>query len=220
MIALRRLVIAMTMALVLTVGVGLRSTAIGEAQTTDRTVMVVGDSLVVQATAALEQYDRAGVTIVVDGGSGSAPCDWESGYIDPFSKRYLKFELAFNAARPSSVVLAFTGNPGLDSSTTGCVDSSGSYSLQSLLASYQTTLTAMATYASQHGATVYFSASPPRNLATPPGSYFDASGDASYGFNGVTQIDELYQSMVASAVGRRFHWVYDTDAAVSVSNPN
>jgi hypothetical protein len=218
MTAVRRFVLALAVLVVLTMGVGLRPTVISEAQTADRTVLVVGDSLVVQATAALEQYDSAGVTIVADGGSGSAPCDWVSGYVDPFTKRYLKFESVFNAVHPTTVVLAFTGNPGLDSTTTGCIDSSGSYSLQSLLANYRTALTAMATYASEHGATVYLSASPPRNPATSPGSYSEASGDAGYGFNGVAQINELYQSMVSSATGRQFHWVYDTDAAVSVSN--
>jgi hypothetical protein len=149
---------------------------------------------------------------------GSAPWDWESGHFDPFSKRYLNFDSAFNTAHPSAVVLAFTGNPGLDWTTTGCVDSSSSYSLQSLLTNYRAALTAMATYASQHGASAYFSASPPRNPATPAGSYSDASGDVYYGFNGVAQINDLYQSMVSSSVGRRFHWVYDTDAAASVSN--
>jgi hypothetical protein len=217
---LRRLVVVTAMVSVLVLGIGSRATATSEAQATARTVLVVGDSLVVQATSALDQYNRADVTIVVDGGSGSAPCDWESGYLDPFSKRYLDFESAFNAAHPSTVVLAFTGNPGLDSTTTGCVDSSGNYSLGSLLANYRTALTAMATYASQHGATVYLSASPPRNPATAAGSYSDGSGDVYYGFNGVGQINELYQSMVRSAAGRRFHWVYDTDAAVSVSNSN
>ena len=46
-------------------------------------ILVVGDSLVIQATAALRSWNLPSVPIVADGGLGSAPCDWEKGYTTP-----------------------------------------------------------------------------------------------------------------------------------------
>jgi hypothetical protein len=130
---------------------------------------------------------------------GSAPCDWEAGYTDPLSGHYLKFSQVFAEERPAAVVFAFTGNPGLEARSTGCINSSGRYSLSALLANYKSSLTQVATYASDHGAQVYFSASPPRNPATPACVYKGTGGSTQYGFNGVSAINRLYQELTQPA---------------------
>jgi hypothetical protein len=89
-------------------------------------ILVVGDSLVLQATKALRSWNLPSVPIIADGGLGSAPCDWEKGYTDPLTGHYVKFSEVFQNTRPTAVVFAFTGNPGLGSHSTGCVNSSGS----------------------------------------------------------------------------------------------
>ncbi len=123
----------------------------------DGPIPVVGDSLVFQATKALQSWNLPSTPIDAEGGSGSAPCDWNTGYMNPLSGHYLKFSTLFEHSRPAAVVFAFTGNPGLEPGATGCVNASRPYSLSVLLASYKTALTQMALYASDHGADVYLS---------------------------------------------------------------
>jgi hypothetical protein len=183
----------------------------------DGPILVVGDSLVVQATKALQSWNLPSVRIIAEGGLGSAPCDWEKGYTDPFSGRYLKFSHVFQKSRPAAVVFAFTGNPGLEPHSTGCVNSSRRYSLSTLLASYKRALTKMAVYAGDHGAQVYLSATPPRNPATPPGLYKGSGGLLQYGFNGVPALNRLYQQMAQSELGEKLHWTYDPYPAEYIS---
>ncbi len=180
-------------------------------------ILVVGDSLVVQATNALRAWNLPAVPIIVDGGVGSAPCDWANGYTDPVSGRYLKFSLLVQTIHPAAVVFAFTGNPGLEWQSAGCVNGTGSYTLPALLANYTRALTQMAREASAHGARVYFSASPPRNPLTPAGAYKGAGGTPEYGFNGVPAFNSLFDAIAASTQGRASHWAYDPDAAQFVS---
>jgi len=191
----------------------------GSASQSDREgpILVVGDSLVLQATDALRSWNLPSVPIIADGGLGSAPCDWEKGYTDPVSGHYLKFSEVFQKARPAAVVFAFTGNPGLESGSTGCVNSSGRYSLSALLGNYKRTLTQMALYASDHDAQVYISASPPRNPATPAGVYTSSGGKMEYGFNGVPALNRLYKNVTHSQLGQEFHWTYDPFPAEYVS---
>jgi hypothetical protein len=183
----------------------------------DGPILVIGDSLVAQATKALQSWNLPSVPIIAEGGLGSAPCDWEKGYIDPLSGHYLKFSDVFRTSKPVAVVFAFTGNPGLESHATGCVNSSGRYSLSMLLASYKRALTTMALYASDRGAQVYLSATPPRNPGTPPGLYRGSGRTPEYGFNGVPALNRLYQRMAQSALGLKFHWTYDPYPAEYVS---
>jgi hypothetical protein len=182
-------------------------------------ILVIGDSLVMQATTALRSWNLPTVPILADGGLGSAPCDWEQGYTDPLTGEYLKFSQVFAKARPAAVVFAFTGNPGLDSRSTGCVNSSGHYALSTLLGSYKRALTDMARYASVHGAQVFISASPPRNPATPAGVYRGSGRTMEYGFNGVPALNRLYEQIASSAPGDALHWTYDPDPAEYVSSP-
>jgi hypothetical protein len=178
---------------------------------------VIGDSLVVQATKALRSWNLPSVPIIAQGGLGSAPCDWEKGYTDPLSGHYLKFSDVFQISKPVAVVFAFTGNPGLEFQSTGCINSSGRYSLSTLLANYKRALRMMARYAGGHGAQVYFAAAPPRNPATPPGLYRGSGGILQYGFNGVPALNRLYQQLAQSALGAKFHWTYDPYPAEYVS---
>jgi hypothetical protein len=180
-------------------------------------ILVVGDSLVLQATNALRSWNLPSVPIIADGGLGSAPCDWENGYTDPLTSHYLKFSDVFQKTQPAAVVFAFTGNPGLESHATGCVNSSGRYSLSTLLANYKRALTEMARYASDHDAQVYISATPPRNPLTPAGAYTGSGGKQEYGFNGVQALNRLYESITRSALGRELHWAYDPYPAQYVS---
>jgi hypothetical protein len=181
-------------------------------------ILIVGDSLVLQATAALRAWwNIPGVAIVAAGGSGTAPCDWNTGYTNPTSGQYLKFSQVLEQAHPRAVVFAFTGNPGIEFRSARCVNSDEPYSLSALLANYRSALLDMATDASTHGAAVYLSASPPRNPATRPGAYSGTGRTADYGFNGVPQLNVLYRSLVESAPGRRYDWRYDAAAAQSVS---
>ncbi|MGO8860338.1 MAG: hypothetical protein ACLQRH_06140 [Acidimicrobiales bacterium] len=181
-------------------------------------ILVVGDSLVEQANQDLQTWNVPGAPVVVEDGPGSAPCDWAAGYVDPYTGRELLFSELLSAVHPSAVVFAFTGNPGL-SGHPGCVDATTHYTLASLLDSYESTLIPMAVYAGEHGARVWFSASPPRNPATPPGSYMGNGGGLDYGFNGAGALNRLYRSMADSSLGRRLHWTYSTAAAQAVSSP-
>jgi hypothetical protein len=180
-------------------------------------ILVVGDSLVVQATNALHSWNLPSVPIIADGGMGSAPCDWDKGYTNPLTGRYLKFSQLVQMIRPAAVVFAFTGNPGLASRSAECVNSSGRYPLSALLTSYKRALTQMARDASDHGALVYISASPPRNPATPAGEYMGSGRKLEYGFNGVPALNSLYRAMTRSALGRELRWTYDPYAAQYVS---
>jgi hypothetical protein len=180
-------------------------------------ILVVGDSLVLEATNALQSWNVPSVPIIADGGMGAAPCDWENGYTDPLSGHVAKFSNVFQKSQPAAVVFAFTGNPGLESGSIGCINSSGRYSLSTLLTSYERALTAMARYASDHDAQVYLSASPPRNPLTPAGAYTGSGGKQEYGFNGVPALNRLYESIARSPLGRELHWVYDPLPAQYVS---
>ncbi len=201
---------ASAIALVLNPSPAPQTTAVGP-------ILIVGDSLVVQATNALRSWNVPSVPIIADGGSGSAPCDWDNGYTDPYTGRHLKFSNLVQTIKPAAVVFAFTGNPGLESSAAGCVDASGRYTLSDLLASYQRALTHMARDASAHGARVYFSASPPRNPTTPAGAYTGADNTLEYGFNGVPALNGLYEALSGSARGRDLNWTFDPYAAQYVS---
>jgi len=180
-------------------------------------LLVVGDSLTVQAGPAVPQWEPPGSNVVVEGGIGTAPCDWAAGYYDLWWHRYMNFYTFFDQAHPRAVVFAFTGNAGVSGPKAGCVDASTRYSLQDLLESYAKVLAPMAQYASSHGAAVFFSATPPRNPATPPGSYPDGHGHTLYGYNGVAQINDVYQALAVSGAG--LGWHYDVSAAYGVSEP-
>jgi hypothetical protein len=180
-------------------------------------ILVVGDSLVAQATNALQSWNLPSVPIIAEGGVGSAPCDWAHGYSDPLTGHHVKFSDLVNRIQPVAVVFAFTGNPGLDSRSNGCVNSSLRYALPSLLSSYERALTEMARYASYHDARVYIAASPPRNPSTPAGSYTGSGGNQEYGFNGVPALNRLFESISRSSLGRELHWSYDRLPAQFVS---
>ncbi len=216
----RRFVVAfLALCLVLTAGVASSALASKSAFGTNRDgpILVVGDSLVVQATKSLQSLNLPSVPIIAQGGLGSAPCDWETGYTDPLSGHHLKFSHVLQESHPAAVVFAFTGNPGLQSHSTGCVNSSGRYSLPTLLASYKRALTKMAIYAGERGAQVYLSATPPRNPAVAAGLYRGSGGILQYGFNGVPALNRLYQDMAGSELGQKLHWTYDRYPAEYVS---
>jgi len=182
-------------------------------------VLVVGDSIVSQAAAAARYWAPPGSTVWVYGGRGSAPCDWDAGYRDPFSGSWYRFSQVVDRDHPAAVVLAFSGNPGFSGPGAGCVDNRAHYPLSALLASYQRSLVDLARYASARGARVYLDASPPRNPDTAPGAYRGADGSSLYGFNGVAPLDERYAAIAGSAEGRAHGWTYDTSAAAAVSDP-
>lgn len=193
--------------------------AAGTGAVTPNSVLIIGDSLVTQATGAARYWAPAGAQAWVFGGPGSAPCDWQSGYQDPFSRSWKSFDSLVEQYRPAAVELVFTGNAGYLGRAGGCVDNTRAYGLPALLASYRSALTAMAAFASDQGARVYLEGSPPRNPATPAGFYRSTGGARLYGFNGVPQIDELYEALVASPQGRRDGWIFDNSAAAAVSGP-
>ena len=188
------------------------------ASPTPRSVLVVGDSVVAQAAAAIQWWTPPGTTAWPAGGPGTAPCDWWDGAANPRSGINDDLRALIRQLHPAAVVLAFSGNPGLSGPLSGCVDANTHYPLSALLASYQTDLVQMARFISASGARVYFAATPPRNPATPPGSYLANGGLAGYGFNGVPQLNDLYQALAASPEGVRDGWTYDPAAAVSVSD--
>ena len=198
---------------------GSQPRALPARENSDGPILVAGDSLVLQATKALQSWNLPSVSIIADGGAGSAPCDWEKGYTDPFSGRYIRFSQVIQETQPTAVVFAFTGNPGLEPHSTGCINSSVNYPLSALLASYKKALTELAVYASHHGAQVYISASPPRNPATPAGVYVGAGEEMQYGFNGVPALNRLYERIARSELGQKFHWTFDPYPAEYVSTP-
>jgi hypothetical protein len=186
---------------------------------TPNSVLIVGDSIVAQATPAARYWAPAGAQAWVFGGPGSAPCDWASGYRDPFSGTWESFDALVERYRPAAVELAFSGNPGYRGRSGGCVDNGRVYGLSALLASYRSALEAMASFASAHGARVYLEGAPPRNPATPPGFYRVAGGIRLYGFNGVPELNDQYAALAASPEGRRDGWIFDDSAAMAVSGP-
>lgn len=187
-------------------------------QTTPRSVLVVGDSVVAQAAQDIHAYAPPGTVAWAAGGPGTAPCDWWQGKKDPYTGTDTDFPALIRQIKPAAVVLAFSGNPGLDGTRYGCVDANAHYSLDDLLATYRSNLTAMAAFATANGAKVYFAASPPRNPATPPGVYVASNGEQGYGFNGDPAVNQLYQQIADSPQGVADGWVYDTSAAVAVSD--
>lgn len=205
-------------AVILAVSASLLASAPASAQTVPHSVLVVGDSVVAQASDAISRWALPGSTVWPMGAMGTAPCDWVDSWRNPADQLHLSFEQAVDEHHPAAVVLAFSGNPGLSGPAAGCVDANTHYSLAALLASYRWALTDMASYASSQGARVYFSAAPPRNPATPAGAYTAAGGRPGYGFNGVPALNTLYQEIVSSPEGTQNDWTYDDAAAVAVSD--
>lgn len=175
-------------------------------------VLVVGDSLVVAAHAALADEDPSGAQVAELAGIGASPCDLWAGYRQPalLGGQAMSYRAVVRSRRPAAVVLAFTGNPGFTS--TGCVpDGSGPYRLDQLVSAYRAALTAMGRMASDLGARVYLSAVPPRNPAVPEGW----DGSTQRGYNGDPALNTMLEKL-ASAEG----WIYDTTAARALSGPD
>ncbi len=173
-------------------------------------VLVVGDSLVAQSTAALKAQSTANLDVRVAGRLGTAPCDWTGG----------DFQQALDAAHPAVVVFAFAGNAG---SATGCVGNgpARAYPLADLLHNYRAALTVLAQAANAAGASVVFSVPPARNPADPAPPAVPTRGErdkatAYYGFQGVPAIRDLYTDLANSSGGR---WRVSDAAALAVS-PN
>jgi hypothetical protein len=182
-----------------------------------QSLLVVGDSVAAQAAAPLVKLAPAGTTVSVDAVlPGTAPCDWAHGFTDPFGGGFYSFSDALRKVRPDVVVFMFTGNPGLSGPAAGCVDADSSYTIQQLLATYQTSLTDMANQAVRAGATVYFEAPPPRNPEIPVG--YDSLEQINLGFQGAPEMVTFYQELVAAKDSPR--WRYDDKAAVAVSTPD
>src|SRR5579884_239547 len=76
-------------------------------------VLVIGDSLTVQAAPEIPAWEAPGSHVVVEAGIGTAPCDWAAGYYDLWWHKYMSFYRFFDQARPRAVVFAFTGNGGI-----------------------------------------------------------------------------------------------------------
>jgi hypothetical protein len=179
-------------------------------------ILVVGDSLISQATPALVALEPPGVGVRVASGLGTAPCDWVHGYRDILSHHQSSFSAALRHDHPDVVVLAFSGNPGLSGTSAGCVNASGPYTLSDLLTSYRQAMIEMGRQATAAGATVYLDATPARNPANPIGPRQDASGMVQYGFNGVPGLNELFLSLASSPLGLADHWFYDPTGAAAL----
>ncbi len=169
-------------------------------------VLVVGDSLVVQAADQLRAESNSGVEVRVTDRLGTAPCDWTGG----------DFEAALAAAHPSVVVLAFSGNPG---AAPGCVNTHLAYPLSDLLNNYRAHLTDLARRATAAGAAVVLSTPPARNPLVPAPAAVPTPAERThpipfYGFQGVPQIRSLYADMVRASGGR---WHLSNAAALAVS---
>ena len=175
-----------------------------------KVIMVVGDSLVAQATAALEAQSTDTVEVKVAARLGTAPCDWTGG----------DFEAALAADHPSVVVFAFAGNAGSARSCIG-YGTPYAYSLAALLQNYEDSLTQLANEADAAGATVVFSDPPGRSPAVPappamPTPQERTHLNAYYGFQGVPEIRSLYADMVNTSGGA---WRLSDAGALAVS-PN
>ena len=208
------LVIVPLFALVLT---SCSSSSPGQATKSDtiraRTLMIVGDSVAVQASAALTHLAPKGTVVSVEAvRGGSAPCDWVHGLTDPATGAHVSFSSVLAKVRPAAVAFLFTGNPGLGGPSAGCVNANEPYSFSQLLASYEPALTSMADQAVAQGAQVYFEAPPPRNPAVPPGWNAEESADG--GYQGVPQMASFYQRLAST---HPTHWHYDDSAGVAVS---
>ena len=175
-----------------------------------KVILVVGDSLIAQSTAALEAQSSDTVEVKVAARLGTAPCDWTGG----------AFDAALAADHPSVVVFAFAGNAG---SARSCIGYGipQPYSLSELLQNYQDSLTQLANDADAEGATVVFSDPPGRNPAVPappamPTAQERAHLNAYYGFQGVPEIRSLYAALAGTSGGA---WHLSDAGALAVS-PN
>ena len=181
-------------------------------------ILIVGDSLVVQATNALRSWNVPSVPIIADGGSGSAPCDWDNGYTDPYTGRSLEVLQpgADDQTRCRGLRVHGQSRPGVV--RRGVRRRVGEVHLvrpsRELPAR---ALSHMARDASAHGARVYFSASPPRNPITPAGAYTGADKTLEYGFNGVPALQRSVRVARRFCARSRPHWTFDPYAAQYVS---
>jgi hypothetical protein len=174
-------------------------------------VLVVGDSLVAAAASDLTGLAPPRASTVVLAGIGASPCDLWAGYRASalFGGGYLSFRAAISSERPTAVVLAFTGNPGL--SAHACVrEPATAYSLSEILSAYRQSLSAMGAFAAGRGVRVFLSASPARNPDVPEG-WVDSKQQ---GYNGDPAFNTM-MSRLASSHG----WQYTTDAAAAISGP-
>ena len=174
-------------------------------------VLIVGDSLVAAAATDLTGLSPTRAHTVVLAGIGASPCDLWAGYraSPPFGAGFLSFRAAVLTRRPSAVVLAFTGNPGV--SVHACITRpTADYSLSEILSTYRRSLKAMGVFASGRGARVFLSASPARNPSVPEGWV----GQTQEGYNGDPAFNAM-MSGLASSEG----WTYETAAAAAISGP-
>ncbi len=144
-------------------------------------------------------------------GVGDSPCDLWSGYraSPPFGDGYLSFRSTVVSERPSVVVLAFTGNPGV--SVHACITMpTAPYSLSEILSTYRRSLRAMGAFAAERGAKIFLSASPARNPGVPEGWVHQVQE----GYNGDPAFNVM-MSGLASSEG----WTYETAAAAAISGP-
>jgi hypothetical protein len=182
-----------------------------------RSLLVVGDSVAAQAADPLVKLAPRGTKVSVEAVlPGSAPCDWDHGFTDPFEGGFHSFTRTLRQVHPNYVVFIFTGNPGLSGPASGCVDPNTPYTLAELLETYRVSLTDMADQAVRAGATVYFEAPPPRNPEIPVG--YDSIDKINLGFQGSPEIATFYQVLVEDEASVR--WQYDDEAAVAVSTPD
>ena len=175
-----------------------------------KVILVVGDSLIAQSTAALEAQSTDKIEVKVAARLGTAPCDWTGG----------AFDAALAADHPSIVVFAFAGNAGAARSCIG-YGIPKAYSLAALLQNYQDSLTQLANDANNSGATVIFSDPPGRNPAVPappavPTAQERLHLSAYYGFQGVPQIRSMYADL-ANTSGGTWHL---SDAGALAVSPN
>jgi hypothetical protein len=182
----------------------------------DQAVLVVGDSLITQSRTALVDFGPPGAAVTVADALGSAPCDWEHGFIDALTHQRLDYRLELERVKPRYVILMFSGNPGLSGPAAGCVDASRAYSIAGLLASYRRSLTTMADQASQAHAAVYFERPPPRNPAVPVG--YDGSTGTDWGYQGLPALADLLGALAAAAPAGD-GWTYGARGAAAVSDP-
>ena len=208
-----RLVVVLTLLLAGLVIVTPTDASAGRAEVA---ILVVGDSLMVQAAPALTALEPPGVSVRVASGLGTAPCDWVHGYRDISSHRLSSFSAVLRHDQPDEVVLAFSGNPGLSGAAAGCVDASGPYTLSDLLASYRQAIIEMGRQATAAGAAVYLDATPARNPTNPIGPHRGPSQMVQDGFNGVPELNELFLSLAASPLGVADHWSYDPTGAAAL----
>jgi hypothetical protein len=174
-------------------------------------VLLVGDSVLLEATGAVAEQAPRSVRVAVLAGIGTSPCDlWVDGRRGHVQGGLPSLRTVLYQDRPTVVVFAFTGNPGVGDEA--CVaGSDGYYPLSELIHSYRIALDEMGTAANQMGARVYLAATPPRNPAAPEG--WDGTTENNY--NGDQAINDMLYSL-ASTRG----WVYDRTAAQQLSSPS